>query len=105
MRQACVSHAVSVIRHTVRIQISQTKRLSNAKILKEMKKTITRAAAIRVFKSEDINVTVSDETIRDRAQRFLSIKDFKIFKKDYLVEILEVLLTTQIVDEKNADNA
>ncbi len=105
VRQACVPHAVPVTRHTVRVQIPQAKGLPNAEILKEVKKTIAGAAAIRVLKSGDIDVAVPDEATRDRAQGLPSTKDFKIFKRDYLVEIPGVLLTTQIADGKNADNA
>ena len=32
------------------------------------------------------------------------MRDFKIFRKDYLVKILEILLTVSVTEEKTADN-
>jgi hypothetical protein len=50
-------------------------------------------AVIRVLYSGNINVTVLDKTVKDRVYRLLLIDELRIFKKDYLVEVLEVLLS------------
>jgi len=41
--------------------------MGNEEILKEVKKTISGAATIRVLHSGDIDVTVPDEASKDRA--------------------------------------
>ena len=68
MRQGGAPEALLPPRHTVRVQMAQAKGLSNDEILKEVKKTISGPATIRVLHSGDINVTVSDESSKDRAQ-------------------------------------
>jgi hypothetical protein len=105
MRQAGAPAETHPTRHTVRVQMNQAKGLSNEEILREVKKTITGAAAVRVLRSGDIDVTVPDETAKDRAQGLPSTEDLRIFKRDYLVEVLGVPLTTQVACEKGADNA
>jgi hypothetical protein len=54
---------------------------------------IIRAAVIRVLYSGDINMTVLDKIIKDCAYRLLLTDELRIFKKDYSVEMLEVLLS------------
>ena len=44
------------------------------------------------------------EAVRDRVQALSSIRDFKIFKRDYLVKISEVPLTVSVTEKKTADN-
>ena len=46
MQTASISSASTTARHTVRVQVPQVKDLSNEEILKEIKKIISRAAAI-----------------------------------------------------------
>ena len=41
---------------------------------------------------------------RNRAQALSSIRDFKIFKRDYLVEVSEIPLTVSMTEKKTADN-
>ena len=60
------SPAISTARHTVRVQVPQAKGLPNEEILREVKKTIPRAAAIRVLQSGDIDVSLLTEAVRDR---------------------------------------
>jgi hypothetical protein len=60
---------------------------------------------IRVLYSGDINVALPDEATKDRAQGLPLIEGLKIFKRDYLVEISEVLLSVRVVYEKGADNS
>ncbi len=73
--------------------MAQAKGKGNEEILKEIRKTITGAAAIRVLRSGDIDVTVPDETAKDRAYGLPSTDELRIFKKDYLVEVLGVPLS------------
>ena len=105
MRQAGSPSAMNPTRHTVRVQMPQAKGKTNEEILKEVKKTISGAAAVRVLHSGDIDVTVPDEAAKDRAQVLPSTEELKIFKKDYLVEVIAVPLSTQVACEKGADNA
>jgi hypothetical protein len=79
--------------------------MGNEEILKEIRKTISGAAAIRVLHSGDIDVTVPDEAARDRAQGLPSTGELKIFKRDYLVEVPSVPLSVRVACEKGADNS
>src|SRR5450755_2190541 len=49
MRQAGEPQAILPVRYTVRVQLAQAKEINNEEILKEVKKTISGAAAIRVL--------------------------------------------------------
>jgi hypothetical protein len=57
-----------------------------------------------VLYSGNINVTVPDKTAKDRVYRLLLTDELRIFKKDYLVEVPEVLLSVRIAEKKEADN-
>jgi hypothetical protein len=59
---------------------------------------------IRVLHSGNINVTVPDKTAKDRAYRLLLTDELRIFKKDYLVKMLEILLSVRVIKKKGADN-
>jgi hypothetical protein len=59
---------------------------------------------IRVLYSGDIDVTVSDEAFKDKAQRLLLTEILKIYKKDYLVKILNIPLSVRVACEKEANN-
>jgi hypothetical protein len=85
--------------------MTQAKGKSNEEILKEIKKTITGAAMIRVLYSGDIDMTVPDETAKDRVYRLPSIDELRIFKKDYLMEVLGVPLSVRVAGKKGADNS
>ena len=78
--------------------------MDNEEILKEVKKTILKAAIIRVLYNGDIDVTVPDEASKDRAQGLSSTEALKIYKKDYLMEILNIPLSVRVVCEKKANN-
>jgi hypothetical protein len=104
MRQAGGPQAILPTRHTVRVQLTQAEGMGNEEILKEVKKTISGAAAIRVLHSGDIDVTVPDEASKDRAQGLPSTEALKIYKKDYLVEIPGVPLSVRVACEKEANN-
>jgi hypothetical protein len=43
--------------------------------------------------SGNINITVLDETVKNRVYRLLLTDELRIFKKDYLVEVLGILLS------------
>lgn len=94
-RQAGAPEAILPARHTVRVQMAQTQGKSNEEILREVKKTITGAAAVRILQSGDIDVTVPDEAAKDRAQGLPSTEELKIFKRDYLVEVPSVPLSVE----------
>jgi uncharacterized protein YeeX (DUF496 family) len=78
--------------------------MDNEEILKEVKKTILRAAAIRVFYSGDIDIIMLDKAFKDRAHRLLLTEKLKIYKKDYLIKIPDILFSVRVVYEKRADN-
>jgi hypothetical protein len=105
MRQACAPEAIHPARHTVRATMPQAKGLSNLEILKEVKKTIPGAAAVRVLNSGDIDVAVPDEATMDKAQGIPPTEELKIHRKDYLVEVLGVPLNTKVASGKQADNS
>jgi hypothetical protein len=48
---------------------------------------------IHVLYSSDINITVLDKTVKNRVYRLLLTDELRIFKKDYLVKILGILLS------------
>lgn len=104
MRQAGEAPAILPTRHIVRVQMAQAKGMTNEDILKEVKKTISGAAAIRVLHSGDIDVTMADESSKDRAQGLPSTEALKIFRKDYLIEVPSVPLSVRVACEKGADN-
>ena len=54
-------------RYTVRASIPKIKEKTNEEILKEVKKTIPGAATVRVLRSGDVDITVPNETTKDRA--------------------------------------
>ena len=84
--------------------MTQAKGLTNEEILREIKKIISGAAAIRTLRSGDIKVTVLDEAFKDRAHGLSSTANLKILRKDYLIKVPGVPLYTQIIRGKNADN-
>ena len=52
----------------------------------------------------DIDVIMPDEAFKDRAQGLPLTKVFKIYKKDYLVKILNIPLSVRVACEKEANN-
>ena len=84
--------------------MTQAKGLINEEILREIRKIISEAAAIRTLRSGDIEVTVPDEASKDRAHGLPSTADLKILRRDYLMKVPGVPLYTQIIRGKNADN-
>jgi hypothetical protein len=104
MRQAGEPHAILPIRHTVRVQLAQAKGMNNEEILREVKKIISGAVTIRVLHSGDIDIIISDEASKNRAYKLSLTKKLKIYKKDYLIKILDILLSVHVVYEKRANN-
>jgi hypothetical protein len=78
--------------------------MDNKEILKEVKKIILKAAAIRVLHSGDIDIIISNKAFKDRAHGLLLTEKLKIYKKDYLIEIPGVSLSVRVACEKKADN-
>jgi hypothetical protein len=78
--------------------------MDNEEILKEVKKTILEAAAIRVLHSGDIDIIISDKAFKDRAHGLPLTEKLKIYKKDYLIKVPSVLLNVRVACEKGADN-
>jgi hypothetical protein len=105
VRQIGEPKAANLNRHTVRITMTKAEEMSNQEILKEVKKTIPGAAAIRKLHSGDIDVTVPDVATKDRAQGILSTDSIKIHKKDYLVEVTGVPINLQVADGPQANNS
>jgi hypothetical protein len=104
MRQAGEPYAILPTRHTVRVQLAQAKGIDNEEILKEVKKIILRAAAIRVLYSGDIDIIISNKAFKDKAHGLPLTEKLKIYKKDYLIKIPGVLFSVRVVYEKEADN-
>jgi hypothetical protein len=104
MRQAGEPQAILPVRHTVRVQLAQAKEMNNEEILREVKKIISGAAAIRVLQSGDIDVIMPDEASKDRAHGLPLTEKLKIYKKDYLIEVSNVPLSVRVACEKGADN-
>ena len=63
-----VERTTPITRPFIRATLAQAKGMNNQDILKKIKKIISVAAAIRVLRSDDIDIAVSDEATRDRAQ-------------------------------------
>jgi hypothetical protein len=78
--------------------------MNNKEILKEVKKIILEAAAIRVLHSGDIDIIISDKASKDKAHGLPSTKKLKIYKKDYLIKVPGVSLSVRVACEKKADN-
>jgi hypothetical protein len=78
--------------------------MDNEEILKEVKKTILEAAAIRVLHSDDIDIIMPDKASKDRAYGLPLTEEFKIYKKDYLIKVSNIPLSVRVACEKKADN-
>jgi hypothetical protein len=97
-------HATPIARPFIRATLAQAKGMNNQEILKEIKKTIPAAAAIRVLRSGDIDIAVPDEAIRDRAQGIPPTQDLKIHRKDFLVEVPGVPMSIPVAEGRQASN-
>jgi hypothetical protein len=78
--------------------------MNNEEILKEVKKRISGAAAIRVLQSGDIDIIIPDKASKNKAHGLSSTEELKIYKKDYLIEVPSIPLSVYIACEKGADN-
>ena len=78
--------------------------MDNEEILKEVKKIILEATAIRILHSGDIDIIISNKVFKDKARGLLLTEKLKIFKKDYLIKIPSVLLSVHVACEKEANN-
>jgi hypothetical protein len=59
---------------------------------------------VRVLQSGDIDVTMLDKLLKDRAQNLLLTDGFKIYKKDYFVKVLDVPLHIVVAPKRYATN-
>jgi hypothetical protein len=57
-----------------------------------------------VFYSGDIDIIILNKVFKDKAYGLLLTKEFKIYKKDYFIKILNILLSIRVACEKRADN-
>jgi hypothetical protein len=104
IRQVDGPNAILPARYTVRVQLGQAKEMSNKGILKKVKKIILETTTIYILYSDDIDVTILDEAFKDRAYKLLLTETLKIYKKNYLIEILSIPLSVYIVCKKRANN-
>jgi hypothetical protein len=98
------TRAIQTNRHTVRVSMPTSKGKAPEDILKEVKKTFSTAVAIRVLHSGDIDVTLPDEASKDRAQTLPSTQSLQVHRRDYLVSIDGVPLSTRVASGKHEDN-
>jgi hypothetical protein len=90
--------------HTVRIQLAQAKGLESEQILQEVKKTIPGAAAVRVLRSGDIDVTVPDEATKDKVYTLPATEGLKVYRKDYTIEVPGVPVSLVVAEGPQANN-
>ena len=91
-------------RLAVRVRMADTEGKSNAELLSAAKIAIPGAYAIKAMRSGDIEVMVPDQATKDRVLNQQSVKEVKILRQDYLVEIPGMPLSMRIASGKNADN-
>lgn len=80
-------------RYTVRVQAPEMKELDAPEALKEVKKVISGAIAVRKLRSGDIDVYVPNETARERALATESTAEVRIIRQDFQVEVQGVPIT------------
>ena len=54
--------------------------------------------------SGDIDIIISNKASKNKARGLLLTKEFKIFKKDYFIEIFNILFSVRVIYEKEANN-
>ena len=104
MRDAGATHAPEQ-KPTVRIQMPETKGKTHTEILKEVKTKIAGAAAVRVLQSGDIDVIVASQEAKDRAMAIQPSPEMKVYRRDYLIEVPGVPMSTEVDGGKAADNS
>jgi hypothetical protein len=57
-----------------------------------------------VLYSGDIDIIIINKAFKNRVYGLLLIEELKIYKKNYLIKILSILLSVYVVCEKGADN-
>jgi hypothetical protein len=57
-----------------------------------------------VLHSGDIDIIILDKASKDKAHGLLLTEELKIYKKEYLIEILDVLLSVHVAYKKGANN-
>ncbi len=92
-------------RAMVRIRIEESQGKAPKELLEEIQKTIPAAYAVRTLKSGDVDVHVTSQAVKDQIINGPDTTGFKILRKDYLLEIPGVPLTTLVESGRNADNS
>ena len=54
--------------------------------------------------SGDIDIIILNKASKNRTRGLLLTEEFKIFKKNYLIEVPNILLSVRVACEKEADN-
>jgi hypothetical protein len=96
------------LRASVRIRMTGAKEMGHEEVLKEAKKYIPGAYAMKQLRSGDIDIMVPDQAAKDAALNRLeaeSIEGMKILRQDYLIEIPGVPLSLKVCHGKDADNS
>ena len=101
-RDARVPHVTQ--RPTVRAKIPEATKMTTEEVLREAKKVIPSAVAVRMLRSGDVDITVPNEEARLKAQALPPAEGMKVYKKDFLIEVPGVPLKTRVVSEKGANN-
>jgi hypothetical protein len=57
-----------------------------------------------VLYSGDIDVIILNKASKNKAYGLLLTKEFKIYKKVYLIEVSDILLSVHVACEKKANN-
>ena len=91
-------------RTAVRVRMPGSKDKSPTELLAAVKPLIMGAFAVKQLRSGDIKVTVPDQRTKDRVLNQPQVKDLRILRQDYPVELWGVPLSTQIESGKDANN-
>jgi predicted permease len=78
--------------------------MGNEEILREVKRIILGVTVIRVLRNSDINVIMLNEASKDKAHGLPLTEALKIYKKDYLIEVLSVPLSVRVTCKKGMNN-
>src|SRR5205814_1038622 len=74
-------------------------------LLETIRKAVPAAYAVRSLRSGDVDVHVPTQALKDQLLNGPDAPGCKILRKDYLIEVPGVPLTTKVASGKNADNS
>jgi hypothetical protein len=90
---------------TIRIRPEEDLRSKAPKdILEIAQKAVPEAFAVRPLRSGDLDLHVKTQATKDKLLNGPNPTGFKVLRKDYLLEIPGVPLSTQVANGKHADN-